>query len=194
MLLDLYNPLDDFIGASLEPIMALLSGKGGDTDLVIETVLRAMANRTSIHDALVRLNAEKLLSDLTLSSLSEVDKTNQYAITRLFKRLTVEEVVRATSEALNNQISLAKGMGYVPKEAIVIIDQHEREAWNAVNKEYVVPINPRRRKNSKGFRFFSAMIKVGNIGFFAAFTHDGNEDGGTRDKGGNRWRVAFPGG
>ncbi len=183
MLLTLYDPLSDFIEASLEPIIDFLSAKRGDAELILETFFRAMADRTSIHDALVRSNVEKVLNNMTLNSLDDVDSTQQYAITRFFKRVSVEEVIRVISSVLNRQIAFAKRMNLVPNEAIVIIDQHEREAWNMVNKGYVVPINPRNRRHNRGFRFFSAMVKVDNLGFFAAFTHDGDQYGNIRDKG-----------
>jgi len=73
-------------------------------------------------------------------------------------------------------------MKLVEDDSIVIIDQHEREAWNAVNREYMVPINPDKKKNSRGFRFFSAMVKVDKVGFFTAFLPDGNPDGGIKGK------------
>lgn len=183
MVLGLHKLLDDFIRVSLEPIMEFLSAKGGDAEFILETILRAMADRTSIHDALVRLNVEGAKGELEWFSLGEVNRTRQYEITRLFKRITVDEAVSAISEALNNQVVFGRKTNLIPGKGIVIIDQHEREAWNAVNKEYIVPINPKKKRHSKGFKFYSALVKVGNIGFFVAFTHDGDGVGGARDKG-----------
>ena len=164
MFLGLYDPLEDFIEVSLEPIIRLLSGKGGDAEFVLETVFRAMTNRTSIHDALVRGNIERM-SGGALDLLSEVIRTRQYEITRLFKSISVDEVVEAISEALDSQIKLAKKMKLVEEDPIVIIDQHEREAWNAVNRGYMVPINPDKKKNSRGFRFFQPWLRWVKSGF-----------------------------
>jgi len=101
MFLGVYDLLDDFIEVSLEPIIRLLSGKGGDAEFVLETVFRAMADRTSIHDALVRDNIEQM-SDGDTASLSEATRTRQYEITRLFKSISVDEVVEAISESLDS--------------------------------------------------------------------------------------------
>lgn len=159
------------IHESLEPIIRLLKEKTPHALLILQTITKALSDSTSIHDAIMRMQEGNSL----LEVLSQ-KKSWQYIISRTFKKISVDEVEDIVNESLAKQVEIARRYSLLGK--VLIIDQHEKAAWHKKHTECLVSINPKKKPNHKGHRFYTGAV-AGPITVFTRFLIDrGNTSSG----------------
>ena len=159
------------IHESLEPIIRLLEEKTRHAFPILQPITKALSDSTSIHDAIMEMQEGNSL----LEALSQ-KKSWQYIISRTFKKTSVDEVENIINESLAEQVEIARRYSLLGK--ILIIDQHEKAAWHKKHTECLVSINPKKKPNHKGHRFYTSAV-AGPITIFTRFLIDrGNTSSG----------------
>ena len=154
--------LTRIISESLDPIISMLEKHTDQPEQTLKPILWATRLRTSIKNAIEEMATRKGNDPVNKES-------RQYRITRTFAKIPVAEVERAINEALAGQTAIAKRYGLLGKT--LIIDQKEKPAWHKVHTEYLVSINPKKKANHKGHRFYVGAF-VGKIALINSYIID----------------------
>ena len=93
-------------------------------------------------------------------------------ISKALKGSDIRQVIEAINETLYPQYQLAVRANLIGEKVYLIVDQHEIESWQRANTSLLVPINPRKKKHSKGHRFYTAIISTENFWLIVRFQMD----------------------
>ena len=165
------STIEEIIFNSLKPVIDFLSRVTSRPYLVLLTIAKAISDRTSIRDAVLAMQKIDSLRDILFKKRSW-----QHVISRAFKKVTVKEVEAVINRSLEAQVEMAREYGALGE--VLIIDQKEKAAWHKKHNECLVSINPKKKPNHKGHRFYASAV-AGHVPIFIHFVvDDGNISAG----------------
>ena len=99
-----------------------------------------------------------------------------YEVSAFLKNLEISKVENAINRALARQVMLARRYEWIDDFNMIITDAHEIPAWCKKHRELIVPIAPRKKSSSEGFRFYTAVTGDGRFWLTYYFAIDGSKD------------------